>query len=94
MKDLTLKTRVEQMLKQVGADRDLSEVPMAQKRRIPKSLEQYRQLSTSRDKAIAAVYASGGYSMKEIGRNGKTQDLTLMLCDSYALLMLHLRQEK
>lgn len=47
---------------------DLSEVPAGQRRAPVASLEDYREQCGSRDEAIATAYASGGYSMKEIGR--------------------------
>ncbi|MDZ7662083.1 MAG: helix-turn-helix domain-containing protein [Thiohalophilus sp.] len=34
---------------------------------MPKSLPDYEQHAMSRDEAIRLAYASGGYSMKEIG---------------------------
>lgn len=49
------------------ADRDLSEVPLAQRRRIPQSLAEYERLSATRNEAIASSYGAGGYSMTEIG---------------------------
>lgn len=50
----------------LDADKDLSEVPARQRRPPPKPLVEYAA-SVNRDEAIAAAYASGGYSMKEIG---------------------------
>jgi len=50
-------------------DRDLSEVPLAQKRRMARPLKEYERLSGSRDEAIVAAYTSGGYTMKEIGEH-------------------------
>jgi REP element-mobilizing transposase RayT len=47
---------------------DLSEVPLRQRRARVAPLEDYRERYGARDDAIAAAYASGGYSMKEIGR--------------------------
>ncbi|MEN8169443.1 MAG: hypothetical protein ABFS08_04395 [Pseudomonadota bacterium] len=32
-----------------------------------KTLQEYEQLATTRDEGIVMAYASGGYSMKEIG---------------------------
>ncbi len=49
-------------------DGDLGEVPAAQRRARVPSLGEYRQRYASRDEAIAAAYASGGYSLKEIGQ--------------------------
>lgn len=58
---------VQAMQKKIGSDKDISEVPRAQKRPIPKSLEHYKAKYRDRNTAIAMAYASGGYSMKEIG---------------------------
>ena len=44
----------------------LSEVPVKQRRKPPKSLQVYREESDSRDQAIAAAYQSGGYTLNEI----------------------------
>ncbi len=49
------------------ADRDLTEVPRAQRRPKPKPLFEYARAYRDRDEAIAAAYASGGYTLKEIG---------------------------
>jgi hypothetical protein len=60
---------VEQMQQMLESDRDLSEVPLGQrrKRRTARPLPEYEAQASSRDEAIAAAYASGGYTMKEIG---------------------------
>lgn len=60
---------VEQTRRKVADDKDLSEVPAAQKRRAPQPLEHYAQSCVSRDEAIAMAYASGGYGMKQIGEH-------------------------
>jgi hypothetical protein len=44
-----------------------SEVPPAQRRKPPGSLCHYEKTCQSRDEAIVRAYASGGYSMKDIG---------------------------
>jgi putative transposase len=58
---------VEQMQGHLKPDRDLSEIPLGQKRGVARPLKEYERLSGSRDEAIVAAYASGGYTMKEIG---------------------------
>lgn len=58
---------VEQMQAQLEAGKDLREVPLKQRRALPKPLHHYAAQSEDRDAAIVAAYASGGYSMKEIG---------------------------
>lgn len=60
---------IEQTRRKVADDKDLSEVPAAQKRRAPQPLEHYAQNCVSRDEAIAMPYASGGYGMKRIGEH-------------------------
>jgi REP element-mobilizing transposase RayT len=60
-------TFVEKMQRRVGSDQDLSEVPAAQRRKMPKPLEHYARTYPDRDEAIEHAYASGGYGMKEIG---------------------------
>ena len=49
------------------ADKDLSEIALAQKCPTVKELSYYKKKYKKRDKAITAAYASGGYSMKTIG---------------------------
>jgi len=51
----------------IETGKDLSEIPKSQRRAKPKSLSYYRKHAATRDEAIAQSYASGGYSMKEIG---------------------------
>lgn len=58
---------VEKMHRHLEVEKDLSEVPSAQRRKVPKTLHEYEQQALSRNEAIAMAYASGGYSMKEIG---------------------------
>jgi DNA-directed RNA polymerase specialized sigma subunit len=47
--------------------RDLREVPLAKRRPLPRSLPEYERANPDRDQAIQAAYASGGYTMREIG---------------------------
>jgi hypothetical protein len=58
---------VEKMQAQLNAGKDLSEIPAKQRRAPAKSLKHYSTKVKERDAAIVAAYASGGYSMKEIG---------------------------
>ncbi|AGA89641.1 transposase [Thioflavicoccus mobilis 8321] len=60
---------VEEVSRRVPKDRDLSEVPLAQRRPPAKPLAEYVSLYPDRDQAIAAAYASGGYTLKEIGNH-------------------------
>lgn len=50
----------------IDGDKDLSEVPSSQRRGIPQTLEEYA-LKYNRNEAIAAAYACGAYTLKEIG---------------------------
>ncbi len=58
---------VDKMQRKIDRARDISEVPFSQKRRKAKSLDYYERRHKDRDTAICAAYASGGYSMKDIG---------------------------
>ena len=58
---------VEAMQRKVPQDRDLREVPQAKRRPIPLSLPDYERAHADRNQAIKAAYASGGYTMQEIG---------------------------
>ncbi|ADE13452.1 protein of unknown function DUF1568 [Nitrosococcus halophilus Nc 4] len=58
---------VEKMQRQLDSEQDLSEVPSAQRRPVAKPLEYFSRKYRDRDTAIVQAYASGGYSMKEIG---------------------------
>jgi len=46
---------------------DLSEVPQKQRRRAALALTEYAQQCSSRNDAIRTAYASGGYTLKEVG---------------------------
>lgn len=58
---------VEKMQRRLEGGKDLSEVPAAQRRQMPKPLEYYARKYPDRDEAIDQAYACGGYGMKEIG---------------------------
>lgn len=58
---------VEKMQSLVDGEKELSEVPSAQKRPMPKTLSQYEEQSKNRNTAIVSAYRSGGYTLKEIG---------------------------
>ena len=60
-------TFVEHLRRKLPRDRDLSEVPRAQRRSLPKPLPDYARMHPDRNEAIAAAYASGGYTLKTIG---------------------------
>ncbi len=56
---------VEAMRRKVFAGRDLRKVPQAKARPPAKSLAEYARRHPQRDRAIAAAYAGGGYTMRE-----------------------------
>ncbi|MCW8963532.1 MAG: transposase [Gammaproteobacteria bacterium] len=58
---------VDKLITLISANRDLSEIPKSQRRPKPKPLAWYEKQAKTRNQAIALSYASGGYSMKEIG---------------------------
>ena len=60
---------VDRMMATLEGDALLDEVPTTQHRPPPKALDHYAKAHRDRDKAIAAAYASGGYSMKTIGEH-------------------------
>jgi len=57
---------IEQMNALINGDKDLSEVPSSQRRLLPKRLDEYKAMASTRNQAIKLAYQSGGYSMKEI----------------------------
>ena len=59
---------VEGVRQALPPDRDLSEIPRAQRRSPAKLLGEYAKQYPDRNEAITAAYASGGYTLKEIGQ--------------------------
>lgn len=57
----------ERMREHLDADISLADIPNAQLRAAPIPLERFEAESVDRDRAIAAAYASGAYTMKKIG---------------------------
>jgi hypothetical protein len=58
---------VDLMQDRVKAGQDLNEIPAAQRRPMPRPLEDYVREYPERDDAITRAYASGGHGLKEIG---------------------------
>ena len=58
---------VESMRRKVPEGLDLREVPQSKARAIAKPLSYYARQYDNRNRAIAAAYASGGYTMRNIG---------------------------
>ncbi|MCL5043314.1 MAG: transposase [Gammaproteobacteria bacterium] len=53
----------------IDPTRSLAEIPSLQRRPPPRPLDDYFANSADRDQAIAAAYASGGYSLQAIGEH-------------------------
>ena len=58
---------VKTMQSQINMDKELSEIPLSQRRPIAKPLSYYVEQYKIRNDAIVFAYASGGYSLKELG---------------------------
>ena len=58
---------VNQLQESIEGDKELSEVPITQRRPKPLTLSNYELNASTRDKAIYLAYMSGGYTLKEIG---------------------------
>jgi REP element-mobilizing transposase RayT len=58
---------VERMQRRLGHERDDVQIPKAQRRRPPPSLEEIYRQADSRDAAIIAAHATGEYSYSQIG---------------------------
>lgn len=58
---------VEKMQRKYVLNRELSEIPKVQKRKVPKPLDYYSKKHRERNTDIIEAYKSGGYSMKEVG---------------------------
>lgn len=58
---------VDSVRSRLPAGSDLREVPQARARPVPKPLADFARQCDDRNGAIAAAYASGGYTLKEIG---------------------------
>jgi len=59
---------VAQMQGLIDGDKELSEVPISQRRPKPMAIREYEVRALNRDEAIIKAYMSGGYTQKEIGR--------------------------
>ncbi len=58
---------VEDMQALVDGEKELGEIPVVQRRPMPKGLNEYQASSKDRNAAITRAYRSGGYTLKEIG---------------------------
>ncbi|WP_145999098.1 hypothetical protein [Oceanicoccus sp. KOV_DT_Chl] len=59
---------VGRILNHIDDTQELSEIPLKQRRPIPKTLTEYQEHAQNRNDAMVQAYASGGFSMKEIGK--------------------------
>ena len=59
---------IKQIQAMITKEADLSEIPVSQRRPMPKSLDFYAQKYNDRDEAMLAAYQSGGYSMKDLAK--------------------------
>ena len=59
---------VEKSKNKIPNECSLDEIPKIQKRPTAKSIKFYAQSADSRNQAIISAYASGGYSLKQIGK--------------------------
>ncbi len=60
---------VKKMQDKLNDKTDLSEIPIAQKRAVAKTLTYYTNRYKHRDRVIVEAYSSGAYSMKQIGEH-------------------------
>ena len=58
---------VEEMQARIENEKALSEIPKSQRRPMAKSLIEYEQQMPTRNEAIVEAYASGGYTLAELG---------------------------
>jgi putative transposase len=60
---------VDQMQGLIDRDKELSEVPISQRKAKPLAIIEYEVLSDDRNGAIVMAYQSGGYTQKELGHH-------------------------
>ena len=58
---------VQTMQALIDGEKELSEVPMSQRRPKPRSISYYEKNARTRNQAMVNAYGSGGYSLKEVG---------------------------
>ncbi len=58
---------VEEMQSLLDGEKDISEIPSAQRRPVAKLISEYEASSADRNTAIVNAYRSGGYTLKELG---------------------------
>ena len=60
---------VTELMNSLDSRKDLSEIPMAQKRPSPQALSWYESAAQTRNQAIYKAWCSGGYTQREIGEH-------------------------
>ena len=55
------------MQRLIDEDQELSEIPSAQRKSVPDTLDDYLATSEDRNTVICKAYQSGGYSLKQLG---------------------------
>lgn len=63
------KAFVEKVHAHIDGEKELSEIPLSQRRLVPRTLEYYEQHNSTRNNAIIDAYQSGGYTLKRIGEH-------------------------
>jgi len=58
---------IDNMQRLIDEDQELSEIPSAQRKPIPDTLDNYLASSQDRNTAICKAYQSGGYTLKQLG---------------------------
>jgi putative transposase len=58
---------IDNMQRLINEDQELSEIPSAQRKPTPDTLDSYLATSDDRNTAICKAYQSGGYTLKELG---------------------------
>ncbi|NQY26527.1 MAG: transposase [Piscirickettsiaceae bacterium] len=58
---------IKSMQELIDGNKDLSEISSSQRRALPKEIAYYQENHKTRNEAITSAYASGGYSLKELG---------------------------
>ncbi len=60
---------VERIQSTIDGEKELSEIPLSQRRPLPRTLGEYQKMARNRNTAITNAYKSGGYTLKEIGEH-------------------------
>jgi putative transposase len=58
---------IDNMQRFIDEDQELGEIPSAQRKSVPDTLDDYLATSEDRNTAICKAYQSGGYTLKQLG---------------------------